>query len=77
MAMKIGGEYASDKVLPKHFDQLADEAGLAKPMVKRRVQEVAETVRSKMPDLITEHPTIKAVAALIQSRCAKALEKFK
>src|ERR1700691_4038429 len=28
-------------MLPKHFDQLADEAGLAKPMVKRRVQKLA------------------------------------
>jgi hypothetical protein len=53
MAMKIGGEYASEKVGPKNFDQLANEAGLAKPMVKRRVQEVAETVLSKMPELIT------------------------
>jgi len=77
MAMKIGGEYVSDKVLPKHFDLLAEEAGLAKPMVKQHVQELAETVLSKTPDLITEHPTAKAVAALIQSRCARTLEKFK
>jgi hypothetical protein len=34
-------------VLPKNFDQLADEAGLAKAMVKRHVQEPAETVLSK------------------------------
>ncbi len=76
MAMKIGGEYAADKVLPKHFDQLADEAGLAKPLVKRRVRELAEIVLSKTPDLITEHPVTKVVAALIQSRCTKTLEKF-
>jgi serine/threonine-protein kinase HipA len=77
MAMKIGGEYVSDKVLPKHFDKLAEEAGLAKPMVKRRVRELAETALSKTPDVITEHSTTKAVAALIQSRCTKVLEKFK
>ena len=77
MAMKIGGEYASEKVGPKNFDQLANEAGLAKPMVKRRVQEVAETVLSKTPELITGHQTIQAVAALIQNRCTKALEKFR
>jgi len=76
MAMKIGGEYASDKVLPRHFDQLADEAGLAKPMVKRRVRELAETVLSKTPDVVTENPATQAVAALIQNRCAKVLEKF-
>ena len=77
MAMKIGGEYESEKVQPKNFDQLADETGLAKPMVKRRVQEVAETVLSKAPELITDHPTTKTVAALIQGRCTKALQKFK
>ncbi len=77
MAMKIGGEYESAKVQPKNFDQLADEAGLAKPMVKRRVQEVAETVLSKAPELITEHPTTKTVTALIQGRCTKVLQKFK
>ena len=77
MAMKIGGEYASEKVGPKNFDQLANEAGLAKPMVKRRVREVAETVLSKTPELITGHQTTQAVAALIQNRCTKALEKFR
>jgi serine/threonine-protein kinase HipA len=77
MAMKIGGEYASDKVLPKHFDQLADEAGLAKPMVKRRVKELAETALSKIPGLITGRHTAKAVGALVQSRCTKALQRFK
>jgi hypothetical protein len=46
-------------------------------MVKRRVQELAETVLAKTPDLMTEHPTTEAVAALIQSRCAKAVGKFK
>ena len=77
MAMKIGGEYAFDKVLPKHFDQLADEAGLAKPMVRRRVKELAETALSKIPDLITGRHTTKAVGALVQSRCTKALQRFK
>lgn len=77
MAMKIGGEYVSDKVLPKHFDQLAEEAGLARPMVKRRVRELAETVRSKAPDLITEHPAANPVTALVQSRCTTVLDRFK
>ena len=77
MAMKIGGEYISDKVQPKHFDELAEEAGLAKPMGKRRVWELVETVLAKMPDLLTEHSATKAVAALIQSRCTRTVEKFK
>jgi len=77
MAMKIGSEYASDKVLPKNFEQLAEEAGLAKPMVKRRVRELAETVLSKAPDLIPELPAARPVEALIQGRCTKAADIFK
>lgn len=77
MAMKIGGEYVSDKVLPRDFEKLAEEAGLAKPMVKRRVRELAGTVLSKAPDLIADNPAAEPVAALVQSRCAAVLERFK
>lgn len=42
MAMKIDGEYLSDKVTPKNFEQLAEEAGLAKPIVRNRVPKLAE-----------------------------------
>ena len=41
MAMRIGREYSSDKVTPKDFEQLAGDAGLAKPLVRRRVPELA------------------------------------
>jgi len=77
MAMKIGEEYSSDRVFPKHFDQLAGEAGLARPMVKQRVRELAETVLSKALELIAEHPAAKPVAALVQSRCTTVMDRFK
>ena len=77
MAMKIGGEYVSDKITPKQFEQLADEAGLAKPMVKRRVPELAGAILSKLPALAMENPNTTAVARLIQDHCTLALIKFK
>jgi serine/threonine-protein kinase HipA len=76
MAMKIGGEYVSDKVRPKDFEQLAEEAGLAKPMLKRRVQELAETVLTNVPELVAKIPTAKAVAELVQDRCQMGLNVF-
>ncbi len=76
MAMKIGGEYASDDVRPRHFEQLAEEAGLGKPMVKRRVRELADTMLAKTSDVTTGHATAFAVAALVQNRCQRVLEKF-
>ena len=77
MAMKIGDEYASDRVRAKQFDQMADEAGLAKPMVKRRVQEMAEEVLSEARKIVDENSTSKTVASLIQTRCTSTLQKFR
>jgi serine/threonine-protein kinase HipA len=77
MAMKIGREYESDKILPKHFEQLAEEAGLAKPIVKRRVPELARAMVAKIPEMRIEHPVAIEVAKLIQNRCMRAIEKFR
>jgi hypothetical protein len=51
MAMKIVGEYSSEKVTPKNFELRGEEAGLAKPIVKRRVPELAETILATLPGL--------------------------
>jgi serine/threonine-protein kinase HipA len=37
MAMKPGGEYSSEEVMPRNFEQFAEQAGLAKPTVRDRV----------------------------------------
>ena len=77
MAMKIGGEYSSGKVGPKDFEQLAEEAGLAKPIVKNRVPELAETVIANFDKAGIEHPVAQAVAALIRKRCETVRIGFK
>jgi len=77
MAMKIGGEYSSAKITVKHFEQLAEEAGLARPIVRRRVPELAESILSTMPAVTTDHSVVQAVAKLIQGNCDRAIRKFK
>ena len=77
MAMKIGGEYSSDKVTPKDFEKLAEEAGLAKPIVKDRVPELAETVIANLDTAGIEHPVAQAVAAVIRKRCETVRNEFK
>jgi serine/threonine-protein kinase HipA len=77
MAMKIGGEYLSAKITVEHFEQLAQEAGLAKPMVRRRVPELAELILSTMPAVVTDHPVAQAVAKLIRGNCDRTIGKFK
>ncbi len=77
MAMKIGGEYLSERIAPANFERLAEEAGLAKPMMKRRVLELAEALISKLPTVTTDHPVTVAVAKVIQSRCERKMTSFK
>jgi serine/threonine-protein kinase HipA len=77
MAMKIGGEYSSDKVRPQDFEQLAEEAGLAKPIVKNRVPELAETVIVNFDKAGIEHLVAQAVAVVIRKRCETVRNEFK
>jgi serine/threonine-protein kinase HipA len=76
MAMKIGGEYSSDKVTRKNFEQLAEEARLAKPIVRSRVPELAETVIANLANVEIAHPVAEAVAALIRKRCENVRDGF-
>jgi len=77
MAMKIGGEYSSARVSPKDFELLADEAGLGKPLVRRRVPELADTVIASLKKIDIANPVAEAVAALIRTRCENTRTTFR
>ncbi|WP_246218684.1 HipA domain-containing protein [Parasphingorhabdus halotolerans] len=47
-AMKFGGKKTLEEIETRHFDQFAEEAGLSAPFVKRRAQELADTVEDKL-----------------------------
>jgi serine/threonine-protein kinase HipA len=68
MAMKLGGEYSSEKVWPHNFEQLAEDAGLAKPLVTRRVTEMIEAIRAVLPQMHSDGIT-RSIAARILERC--------
>ncbi len=46
MAMKIGSQYAFDRVMPRHWEQLAKDSGLGAPHVRRRVLDLS----TRLPD---------------------------
>jgi len=77
MAMKIGGEYDSDGVFPQHFERLAEEAGLAKPMLLRRVVELGNSLLAALPNVKMAQQVMTAVADAIQSRCERLLTRFR
>jgi len=76
MAMKIGGEYLSDRISPGHFETLANEAGLAKPLVKQRVPELATSVIKGLEIIETKQPIAVEIAKIIRQRSEEAVSKF-
>jgi serine/threonine-protein kinase HipA len=76
MAMKLGGEYESARVYPRHFERMALNSGLAWPGVKRRVQALAADILLKLPEITPDNPTGIGVAEIIRGRCNRAIEMF-
>jgi len=74
--MKIGGEYSSDKVSKTNFEQLAEDAGLAKPLVRRRIPELAETVLLNLDKTEIDHPVAEALTEQIRERCEAMRSRF-
>jgi serine/threonine-protein kinase HipA len=77
MAMKIGPEYSSEKVTPKYFEQLAEEAGLGKPLARERVPELAEKVIAALPKMEIANPVAEKVRALILKRSEMVRNSFR
>jgi serine/threonine-protein kinase HipA len=76
MAMKIGDEYSSEKVTARNFEQLAQEAGLGKPLVRSRIEEFSEKVLGALGKTEILHPAAGRLAALIRQRSENALRLF-
>jgi serine/threonine-protein kinase HipA len=77
MAMKIGGEYDSEKVGPRQIEKLADEAALSVPMVRDQVTELADAVLAALPAATPENPFAAGVAVQIRNRCQRIIRRFR
>jgi len=77
MAMRIGDEYSWEKVTPRNFEQLADEAGLGKPLVRNRVAELSEKIIAALAKMEIAHPVAEKLLPLIRERSEKALSRFR
>lgn len=58
--------------MARDFERLAEEAGLGRPLVRRRVPELADTVVASLANVEIAHPIAEKVASLIRERCQKA-----
>lgn len=55
--------------MPKNFDLLADEVGLAKPEVRRRIIKTCEEVLSSLSMIEIINPLQEEVRKFIEIRC--------
>jgi serine/threonine-protein kinase HipA len=83
MAMKIGGYYNFDDVLPRHWERFAKDAGLAAPQVRRRVLDMCERLPAAAVALRDDfkargvaRPIVDRILATIEKRCQLTRRRF-
>ena len=67
MAMKICGEYTPKNVYPRHFEKLAEDAGLSRPMVLKRVPLIADKILTALTEVEREMPEASKLIEFIGS----------
>lgn len=70
MAMKIGGYYEYDKILPRHWERFCDEAGLSYPQLKKALLVQAK----ELPKIVEEEVKAMAAAGMSTDIAEKILE---
>ena len=83
MAMKIGSQYKFNEVHARHWEQFAEEAGLAKPQAKKRILELAKSLPIKARLLqadakrgFSQHDLVGQIVLLIEQRCALTTKRL-
>lgn len=83
MAMKIGSKYKFSEVQARHWDQLAEGAGLARAQAKRRILELAKSLPQAARKLqsdpgrsFADNPVVERIIVLIEQRCALTVRRL-
>jgi hypothetical protein len=74
MAMRIGDAYHCERVTKADFEKLAANAGLSKPLVNRRIPELAKAILDKLDGTSNDSLTTQALAEQIRTRCQHVRE---
>ena len=83
MAMKIGAKYKFSEVQARHWDQFAQNAGLAKAQAKRRILELAKSLphtarmlHSDPSQSFAGRAVVERIIALTEQRCALTIRRL-
>jgi len=83
MAMKIGSKYKFSELEARHWEQFAEEAGLAKAATRKRLQELANElpITARKLQAAQQHgfagnAVVEQIVQLIEQRCALTLRRM-
>ncbi len=83
MAMKIGNKYTFSKVQARHWDQFAENAGLARSQTRKRILALAKSLPAAAHKLhsdpergFTGNAVIERIIALIEQRCTLTIRRL-
>jgi serine/threonine-protein kinase HipA len=83
MAMKIGSKYKFSELEARHWEQFAEEAGLAKAATRKRLQQLANELPAAARKLQAAPPhgfagnaVVEQIVQLIEQRCALTLRRW-
>ncbi len=83
MAMKIGSKYQFSDVHARHWEQFAEDVGLAKRQAKRRILELAKSLpltarklQSDPTNRFVHNVVVERIIALIEQRCALTIRRL-
>ena len=79
MAMKIGGYYEPDKILPRHFERFADDVGISYTQLKKIIINQCNILPDIVKEVISgvENTIGEEILQLVIKNCTRNLENFK
>ncbi|EHN63761.1 HipA domain-containing protein [Comamonas testosteroni] len=83
MAMKLGSKYKFRELEARHWEQFAEEAGLAKAATRKRLQQLANELPTAARKLQAAPPhgfvgnaVVEQIVQLIEQRCTLTLRRL-
>ncbi|KWT68788.1 HipA protein [Comamonas testosteroni] len=83
MAMKVGSKYKFSELEARHWEQFAEESGLAKAATRKRLQQLAKELPAAARKLqaapshgFAGNAMVEQIVQLIEQRCALTLRRL-
>ena len=81
--MKIGSKYKFSEIQARHWEQFAEESGLAKAQTRKRILELAKLLPPAARKLQSEperkfngNALVEQIITLIEQRCALTIQRL-